>query len=299
VKPVVVVGAGIVGACVAYRLAHAGAPVTVIFRDAGVTAQSFAWIGDGGSWPGGAAALRSFVRPDWQALAAAVPGVDVQWPGAVSLFPPSASWSPTDGAIDPARTTRALLVAARDLGARIISGAEVTAARDGEVVSSAGRHPASTVVVAAGVGVPMLCPTVAAPASPAFLIRVRAPSGLVPAIVATPAFEVREQSAGHLLATAPLGADRTWTGLRALAGRTLRALSATFGPGLRLTGWTLGERPMPPHGPVIGPVSPGVYAAVMHPGICLAPVAARLIAQEIAQGRPAPELAGCRPARRP
>lgn len=290
-RPVVVVGGGIVGACVAYRLARAGAPVTVIYRDAGVTAHSFAWIGDGGTWPGGGAALRSSVLPDWKALAAAVPGVAVRWSGALS----SGSWSPGDGAVDPVAVRRVLLDAARDLGARILPGVEVTAARDGEVVSSAGRHPASTVVVAAGVGVPALCPTVTAPASPAFLIRLRAPSGLVRAIVATPDFEVREQTAGHLLATAPLGADHTRTGLRALAGRTLASMSETFGPGLRLTGWALGQRPMPPHGPVIGPVSPGVYAAVMHPGICLAPVAARLIAQELTEGRPAPELAGCRP----
>ncbi|WP_433384814.1 FAD-dependent oxidoreductase [Actinoplanes sp. CA-142083] len=44
----VVVGGGIVGACVAYELARAGAPVTVIFRDGGVTARSFAWIGGNG-----------------------------------------------------------------------------------------------------------------------------------------------------------------------------------------------------------------------------------------------------------
>ena len=55
---VVVVGAGVVGASVAYHLARAGAPVTLIDRAAapaaGATGQSFGWIGDrGGDWPGG------------------------------------------------------------------------------------------------------------------------------------------------------------------------------------------------------------------------------------------------------
>jgi glycine/D-amino acid oxidase-like deaminating enzyme len=107
--------------------------------------------------------------------------------------------------------------------ARIVSGATVAAVRDGEVVSTAGRHPASTVVVAAGAGTPALCLAVTVPASPAFLIRVRAQEGLVRTVVATSAFEVREAAPGHLLATAPLGADRSRTGLRALAGQAVRA----------------------------------------------------------------------------
>ncbi|WP_279617127.1 FAD-dependent oxidoreductase [Streptomyces regalis] len=62
--PVVVVGAGIVGASAAYHLARCGAPVTLIDRGAapatGVTGGSFAWIGGcGGDWPGGAEDLRA------------------------------------------------------------------------------------------------------------------------------------------------------------------------------------------------------------------------------------------------
>jgi len=41
-----------------------------------------------------------------------VPGVDVDWPGAVR----SGRSDPSDGAVDPARVTRALLLAARRLG---------------------------------------------------------------------------------------------------------------------------------------------------------------------------------------
>ena len=171
----------------------------------------------------------------------------------------------------------------------------MTAVRDGLVSSTAGEFAASAVVVAAGTGTPALCPQVAVPASPAFRMRLRAPRGLVRAIVATDHFDVREASPGLLLATAPLGADRSPAGLRTLAGQTTDRLRAAFGGGLRLIDWAVGERPMPPGGPVIGWASPGVYVAVMHSAICLAPVAARLIASEIVTDSPEPSLAGCRP----
>src|SRR5437868_11319386 len=85
----VVVGAGIVGASVAYHLARAGASVTLLDQAAspaaGVTGDSFAWIGDaGGDWPGGALDLRDAVLGDWRRLEAEVHGVDVRWTGSLA-----------------------------------------------------------------------------------------------------------------------------------------------------------------------------------------------------------------------
>ena len=56
---------------------------------------------------------------------------------------------------------------------------------------------------------------------------------------------------------------------------------------LYLERFTLGIRPIPADGlPVIGPVSglPGLYLAVMHSGITLAPLVGRLTAEEIIGG---------------
>ena len=90
----IVVGAGIVGACVAYQLARDGAAVTLLDREpapvAGVTGNSFAWIGDGidGHWPGGAADLRPHILADHRRLAAEVPAIPIRWCGSLS-WPPS------------------------------------------------------------------------------------------------------------------------------------------------------------------------------------------------------------------
>ena len=284
--PVVVVGAGIVGASVAYHLARDGVPVTVIARDAGVTASSFAWIGEEGEWPGGAADLRTFVLGDWRRLEAEVPGVSVRFS------------TPGDGGVDARAAARALLLAARGHGARTVAGATVTAVRPGGVASSVGWHPASTVVLAAGTGVGGLEPRVAVPASPALLLRLRGPAGLVPTVVATPSYEVRPfDDDGVLLATAPLGPDRSWIGLREAAGQAVSRMREAFGDEIRLTGWSVGERPMPAGGPIIGRLDEQVYVAVMHSGVCLGPVAGRLIASEIGSGRAAAELDRCRPRR--
>jgi glycine/D-amino acid oxidase-like deaminating enzyme len=69
---------------------------------------------------------------------------------------------------------------------------------------------------------------------------------------------------------------------------------------LHLVDVRLGSRPMPADGlPVIGPVPgvDGVYVAVMHAGVTLAPVVGRLVAAEIVDGLESEELAGVRPGR--
>src|SRR5918997_4178217 len=183
---VVIVGAGIVGASVTYHLARRGMPVTLIERAsapaAGVTGASFAWIGAaGGDWPGGAEDLRGSVLLDYRRLEAEVPGLSVRWTGSLAWgdaavrpgdgarlargqywlgrrevaalephlreLPERAVYTPTDGGVDPVRTTGALVDAARALGARVVLGAGATSLklvrhRVAGVVSSAGVPPA-------------------------------------------------------------------------------------------------------------------------------------------------------------
>jgi glycine/D-amino acid oxidase-like deaminating enzyme len=93
----VVVGAGIVGASVAYHAARAGATVTLVDAGrpgAGVTADSFAWVvGASGVRNGPAAALRATATAEYHRLGAELPGLPVTWSG-------SLSWTREDSAPD-------------------------------------------------------------------------------------------------------------------------------------------------------------------------------------------------------
>ncbi len=233
-KPVVVVGAGVVGASVAYHLAAAGVPVTLVDRlrmpAAGVTGASFAWIGDrGGDWPGGAADLRAFVRADHERLAATVDGVAVRWTGSLrwpgtapedgqswvgpaeiaklepclATVPDRAVHTPSDGGVDPVAMTSALVAAASRLEARVLTGTEVDDPREF----------GTTVVLAAGTGVASLSARVGAPVavppSPACLVRARGRPGVIRTVVATPDFEARQLAGGEVLVTVPFTPSRT------------------------------------------------------------------------------------------
>ncbi|HEV2635092.1 MAG TPA: FAD-dependent oxidoreductase [Actinocrinis sp.] len=369
VRSIVIIGAGIVGASVAYHVARLGLPVTLIDQAssvaAGVTGGSFAWIGAtaGGGWPGGSDDLRGEVLADWRRLEAEVPGVAVRWTGSLipieddaaggsgqglqmeeaggdleagqhligrgeiaalepnlRVLPERAVSIPSDGGVDPTEVTEALVAAARRLGARVVLGAGAASLKtvdDGRVVgveSSARFHPATTVVLAAGTGIPALCAPlgveVVVDASPAFRMSAAAPAGLVRTIFVGSDFEVREVRDEVLLVTAPLSEERDGAAelaesaeraesaaLEQLAGETTDRVRSTFGEkSIRLLEYQVGWRPVPPGGPVIGYLTPdkSVYVAVMNSAVTLAPTIGRLIADELVTGRIAPELARCR-----
>jgi glycine/D-amino acid oxidase-like deaminating enzyme len=189
-RDLVVVGAGIVGASVAYHAARAGAVVTLVDADrpgAGVTANSFAWIGASGVRTGPAAGLRVTATEEYRRLEDELPGLPVTWSGSLSWGaadgapeagpgqeivdaatvatleptlrqPPEwAVWAPGDGAVDPVAVTERLVAGARAHGARVHPDTPVTAVRRdaaGRVVgveTAAGPLAGATVVLAAGV----------------------------------------------------------------------------------------------------------------------------------------------------
>ena len=91
-KRVVVIGGGIVGAGIAYRLARRGVEVTVLERDrpaAGATGQSFAWLNAHYSkQPFHYHELNRLGISAWHALEHEAGGaVDIQWSGAVEWYP--------------------------------------------------------------------------------------------------------------------------------------------------------------------------------------------------------------------
>jgi glycine/D-amino acid oxidase-like deaminating enzyme len=345
VAQVVVVGAGIVGASVAYHLARRGAAVMVVEKArpaSGATGSSFAWIGDNGSGP--AAALHHGALREYRRLEAELAGVRVRWtgslswsegppePGAPGSGPEPGSWisaaeiaalepglrrppqqamyAPGDGAIDPVAVTQALLRAARNYGAQVlhatVTGVRPSGGRAAGLETSGGFLPAERVVLAAGTGVPALCSPLGAglpvEASPALLVRCSAPPGLVRTVVATPDMETRQSADGDLLTAMPYDGpdtaqERQQAGQRAVAQikEMLRDAQA-----VTVTSTSVGIRPVPADAvPIVGPLpgTPGVYVAVVWPGVQLAPIAGRLAAGEIIKDVDTAELQPCRPAR--
>lgn len=329
----VVVGAGIVGASVAYHAAREGAAVTLVDAGrsgAGVTADSFAWIGASGVREGPAAGLRSTATAEYHRLGAELPGLPVTWSGSLSWTrdgdapdagpgqtivdaatvatlepalrtPPRwAVWAPGDGAVDSVGVTERLVAGARAHGARVRLDTPVTSVRRDATGRIAGVDTAggplsgTTVVLAAGVATAALgAPLgvgVAVEPSPCPLFRLRAPAGLVRCVVNTEDFDLRQVAPDRLIAAADS------------PERTLAAVRSTFrgADSVELLSTRYGARPMPADGePIVGPVAevPGLYLAVMHSAVTLAAAVGRLAARELVHGTAQPALAGCRPDR--
>ena len=94
---IVIVGAGIVGASIAYHLARQGQRVIVVeqaYPAAGATGSSFGWISEG--VPEGApdAFLRREIVADWVRLTQEIPALWVNWSGALSYGQAPATQNP-------------------------------------------------------------------------------------------------------------------------------------------------------------------------------------------------------------
>ncbi len=329
-RDLVVVGAGIVGASVAYHAARAGAAVTLVGAGrpgGGATSDSFAWIGASGVLTGPAAALRTTATEEYRRLGTELPELPVRWSGSLSWGaadtaaeagpgqeivdaataaalepalrrpPERAVWAPGDGAVDPVGVTERLVAGARALGARVHPDTAVTAVRRdaaGRVVgveTAAGPLAGTTVVLAAGVATAGL----------------GAPLGVRVPVDPSPATLLRFRAPPGLVRTVVHNRDFDLRQdapdrLRAAADSPERALAAVRSAfrgaaDVDLLSARVGMRPVPADGePIVGPVAevPGLYLAVMHSAVTLAAAVGRAVAGELVDGTVEPVLAGCR-----
>ena len=348
---VVVVGAGIVGASIAWHLTAAGAAVTVIdaVEPGGIaTAGSFAWINASWGNPEHYFRLRVHSMAGWRRLAEAVPAVPIAWVGGLCWDLPRdqlldharkhGSWGygvrsvnrteaariepqlvvppdialhvPEEGAVEPVDAARALLRDAQARGARPLPGtpAHSLRQRQGKIVgveTKRGYLAADEVVLAAGVGTPALLATagldLAMSAPPGLLAHTRLHARLLHGVVLAPELHMRQTAQGRIVIGADFGgadpgADPTATA-KALLERAKAMLKD--GDDLELEFHTIGYRPTPAGGfPAIGRPDgqAGLYVAVMHSGVTLAPAVGEFVTEELLSGRRDPLLAPFAPA---
>lgn len=341
---VIVLGAGIVGAAIAYHLARQGAQVTVLEQDtpgSGVTRHSFAWINPHGEYPSPVKPLREQALTEYRRLEQELPGLRINWSGALCYYqanamqptampcgstrqwldrqriaqlepnlqavPEHAQFAPGEGSLDPVATTLCLLEGARAHGAQVLTQVSALELQvDGQqgigVATAAGVYQADHLVLATGCGTPALLESLGIElpmhASPSILLRLDAPRGLVKTLISNDQLEVRETPDGSLLAAEDHLDDATPEAIAQQALASIRqALRGAEAVTLRSV--EVGQRPMPDDQvPIIGPLAqyPGLYLAVMHAGVTLAPIVGRLVSQELS-GHSCAELEPCRPSR--
>ena len=235
--------------------------------------------------------------------------VQAREPG-LAAPPDEALYFACEGAVEPADLVPRLL--ARP-GIRVLAGLPVTLAQKGGRVVGVdgplGLVLADQVVIAAGVGAPaLLAPLGLALAMrnrPGMMLRTKPVARHLSHILAAPDQELRQDAYGRFLGpTAGAHQGDSGAGLgsaEAMAAATLARMGAMLGlRGLEVESVTYAKRPVPGDGlPVLGPVPgfEGLWLAVLHSGVTLAPLAGELLAAEMLGRGDQPILAGFRPAR--
>ena len=336
-KKIIVVGAGIIGASLAYHLSRAGTEVLVFeakHKSGGVaTPNSFAWIN--ASWGNVPAyvKLRMRAMAEWRSLKMLHSDLAVNWCGGllwdlpvaelhefklqhqalgydvklvtaaqIATLEPALIDRPAlavhvaeEGAIEPVGAVRGFLSAALALGATLRKNVEVLRVlqvgnRIIGVETSAGAFRADEVVLAAGVQTKSLLETCG------IKLNLDAPAGLlvyskpiancISGLILAPHIHVRQTAAGRLVAGSDFGGaqpgDDPTKAAENLFGVLREFLRVQVD--MEMDYYTVGYRPTPADGlPAIGrPANlEGLYIAVMHSGITLAPIVGLFGADEI------------------
>ena len=211
----------------------------------------------------------------------------------LTAVPELAAYAEAEGAVEPRDATQALLRAAKALGAVVVADRPVRLLHvdDGRVAAvdtESNRIDADTVVLAAGCNAASLAGSlgvvVPVRASPNLLLYSKPTRKLLNGVVLAREMHLRQTSEGRIVAAASLSGD---------PADASEELFDAMKRMIRAGGWitpdnhVVGYRPIPADGvPVLGRAVglPGLYVAVTHSGITLAPAIGRLVAEELLTG---------------
>lgn len=221
----------------------------------------------------------------------------------LTVLPETALFVAEEGAVEPVAAARMMLADAEANGAKFIAATVNGLLRTGEriagVVTSSGIIEADHVVLAAGTG------SVPLAASVGITLEIEAPPGLIVhsrpfekrlnGLVMAPGLHMRQTADGRIIAGSDFGGADPGPDRQATAA-TLFARMKEFiadSGALQMEFFTVGYRPTPRDGfPLIGNGGyGGLYIAIMHSGVTLAPLAGLLASNEILQGEDDPALA--------
>lgn len=348
-QKIIIVGAGIIGASLAFHLSRAGAEVTVFEATqpaSAATGRSFGWINASFYANPAHHRLRAASMQAWHRQSALLPEAAPNWQGClwweeagaglsrkaadlaalgypvdaltgaeVAALEPSLAQPPaqalrfpSEGAVEPAALTRALLSAS---GAKVHAGLFVKSLieKSGQITgvrTAIGPFAADHVILATGTATPALLTPLGLDlpmlTRPGVLLHTKPVPWRLHHIIVTPHQEIRQDAAGHILAPAAANhqADTTETvpDPHALIDATLSRLRALFNAELALDRYVIGYRPVPGDGlPVVGLARAGLSLAVTHSGVTLAAGIAEALTAEITGQGDSPLLADFRPAR--
>jgi glycine/D-amino acid oxidase-like deaminating enzyme len=180
-----------------------------------------------------------------------------------------------------------------------VTGIGESGGRIDTILTSAGPLRADHVVLAAGAETATLCASlgidVPVDAPPGLLVHSKPLPPILNGLVIAPELHVRQTAEGRLVAGSDFGGTDPGTDPQKAAAELFAKLKAFLksDEGLDMDFFTIGYRPTPRDGfPIIGRVKDvgGLYVAVTHSGITLAPALGLFAAQEILQSTEEPLL---------
>jgi glycine/D-amino acid oxidase-like deaminating enzyme len=218
---------------------------------------------------------------------------------ALTSVPDLALLVPAEGVAEPRATAELLIADAKRRGLELIENVHVSGLRKdaaGHIISITTDHgewPTEEVVLAAGAATSSLAATagidVPLETPPGLLVHSKPMAPMINGLIIAPELHLRQTAEGRLVAGTDFGGMDPGTDPDGAAAELFTKVKAFVkdGEALELDFYTVGYRPTPEDGfPILGRADgvDGLYLAVTHSGITLAPALGLFAAREILDG---------------